>query len=83
MINLSHIQDVQESPFRDGLYATQCRRMKFQKVHLCRMANVYGFRSRAERNAVKRSVSAEILKFFKIRRKIWQIILNNGRDLTG
>ncbi len=28
-------------------------------------ANARGFRSRAERNEVKRSVSAEILKFFK------------------
>ena len=29
------------------------------------MANVYGFRSRAERNGVKRSVSAKILNFLK------------------
>ena len=39
--------------------------IKFQKVRICRMANADGFRSRAERNEVKRSVSAEILKFFK------------------
>ena len=71
------------SSLYERLFATQCRRIKFQKARICHLANASGFRSRAERNEVKRSVSAEILKFFKIRRKIWQIILNNGRDLTG
>ena len=48
-----------------SLYATQCRHIKFQKARICHLANARGFRSRAERNEVKRSVSVEILKFFK------------------
>ena len=27
-----------------SLYATQCRRMKFQKAHICHLANMCGFR---------------------------------------
>ena len=54
--------------------------MKFQTVHICRKANVYGFLSRAERNAVKRSVIAEILhtSFAQCCHNFYVNMYNNG-----